>query len=58
VHTGGKTFLTNNIVGTFCVEAKWWREVNVLVQFTLEQAIKAQKGVEKYLYYFVDLGAR
>jgi len=40
--TGVQTSLTNIIVGTFCVEAKWWRKVKVLVNFTLEQGKKGQ----------------
>jgi len=58
MHTGGKTLLTNIIVGTFCVEANWWREVKLLVMLNLEEAKQAQMGVEKYLYSFLDLGAR
>ena len=41
--TGVKALLTNVILGTFCVEAKWWRKVKLVVKFTLEQAKKAQK---------------
>ena len=30
-------------MGTFCVEAKWWRKLKVVVKFTLEQAKKTPK---------------
>jgi len=56
--TGVKTLLTNIVVGTFCVGTKWWRKVTVVVKFKLEEAKKAQKGVEKYLFSFLNLGAR
>jgi hypothetical protein len=42
--TGVKTLLTNVIVGTFCVEDKWWRKVKEVVKFTLEQAKRSPKG--------------
>ena len=56
--TGVKTLLTNIIVGTFCVEAKWRRKVTVVVKLNLEQAKKAQKGAEEYIYSFLNLDAR
>jgi len=33
--TGLKTLITNIILGTFCVEPKWWRKVNAVVMFAL-----------------------
>ena len=33
-------------------------EVNVMVKFNLEQAMKAQRKIEVYLYSFFNLGAR
>jgi len=33
-------------------------EVNMMVKFNLEQAMKAQRKTEVYLYSFVNLGAR
>jgi hypothetical protein len=33
-------------------------KVKVKVQFSLEQATKAQRGVEVWLYSYLNLGAR
>jgi hypothetical protein len=53
--TGVKTLLTNIVVGTFCVEAKWWRKVKLVVKFALEQAKEAQKGSGSIALLFPSL---
>jgi tRNA G26 N,N-dimethylase Trm1 len=41
---------------TFC--DKYFVKVKVKMKFTLEQAMKAQKGVEALLYSYFNLDAR
>jgi hypothetical protein len=41
-----KTLLTDIVVGKFCLGAKWWRKVNIVVTLTLEEFKKDQKRVD------------